>query len=256
MLKKELRVFHTTNWFTPVTSIIEVLIIGGGGGGGYGGCPGLSMYNGQHTDDLRGGDGGGAGQAIYLNDYKVKPGVPIKIVIGCGGTGGSLLSVATCGQRSCFGDLTADGGPCGESLQRLTGGSGGNGLNGKGLNSSDTNGANGGEAKTYFKNSFILGGGGGGGARNGIGGSGGSELGGAGGNTPDGNGGNGAVNTGSGGGGGAYNGNGGNGGSGIIVLSWNVLPVTYQPPDQSLTVAQNLTVDVIYTNNNQAIFGA
>jgi hypothetical protein len=51
MFLKELRVFNEViNWFTPVTDTVEVLILGGGGGGGYGGCPGLSMYNGQAAD--------------------------------------------------------------------------------------------------------------------------------------------------------------------------------------------------------------
>jgi hypothetical protein len=120
-----------------VTSLTEVLVVGGGGGGGGG-------WNGTNA-----GGGAGAGGLIFFPCYPVTPGGTITITVGCGGpnvnpggASGPGESPGINGQNSVFGApgdpgfsptsavLTAQGGGAGgggTSNPGFQGGSGGGG---------------------------------------------------------------------------------------------------------------------------------
>jgi prepilin-type N-terminal cleavage/methylation domain-containing protein len=144
----------TTTWTVPDgVNWVEVLVVAGGGGGG-----------GQD-----GGGGGGAGGVIHQTGYGVTPGSSISLSIGAGGTGGGPWGpVATNGENSVFGTLTAIGGGACPALARgVNGNSGGSGGGGSGSDDSEIIGSGGaatpgqgnigGAGGVYF-----LGGGGGG----------------------------------------------------------------------------------------------
>jgi len=138
---------------------VEVLVVAGGGGGGH-----------QH-----GGGGGGGGGVIYRSNYSVTPGTSISLSVGAGGVGGS--SLATNGQNSTFGVLTAIGGGYGgsESAQQ-SGNSGGSGGGGSGFSTPTSGGSGtagqgfrGGDGASRADAGAVYGSGGGGGGAGGPG---------------------------------------------------------------------------------------
>ncbi len=130
-----------TTWVVPcgVTNI-EFLVVAGGGSGNS-----IS--------------GGGAGGLIYNSSLTVIPGSSYSVIVGAGGTGGSLVNN---GSDSQFGSYIAKGGGAGgASIAGGTGGSGGGsygGTFGLGTCGQGNNGGVGGGGAPYY------GGGGGGGA--------------------------------------------------------------------------------------------
>jgi hypothetical protein len=96
-------------WTPNFTGTVDVLVVGGGGGGGY-----------------QVGGGGGAGGLIYRSGLSVTSGSGINWYVGEGGRGGGWAGqgepnngpdnlVATGGQDSYFGSLTAKGGGAGSN---------------------------------------------------------------------------------------------------------------------------------------------
>ncbi|MEI6580802.1 MAG: glycine-rich domain-containing protein [bacterium] len=131
---------------SPAFSTVKVLAIGGGGGGSNGG------YNG-------GEGGGGAGGYQYNSAYTVTPGT-YSVTVGTGG------AVATKGNDSKFGTITATGG--GAGVPNNTGGNGGSGAGGSCPGSSGnksggtgSQGYNGGSSYTNSSSNWSGGGGGG-----------------------------------------------------------------------------------------------
>jgi len=93
-----------------ITTLSEVLVIGGGGGGG---TAAPTPQPGQ-----TGGGGGGAGGLIYMPNYPVTPGGTITVTVGCGGGQGSN------GQQTTFGSPGDPGLACGGVLLAKEGGAG------------------------------------------------------------------------------------------------------------------------------------
>lgn len=230
---------------------LEHLVVAGGGGGSAG------------ATTSRGGGGGGAGGYRTASAFSVLTGAKYPVVVGAGGTAGTLSG--TKGNDSVFYNVISTGGGQGNRSNTLVGAAGSPGGSGGGASSitsatyiapgplpgdgntpatSPSQGNRGG-----FTSAASVGGGGGGGATSvgqdntsGTGGAGGTgasnsitgsavtyATGGAGGNNAGGAAGAvGAANTGNGGGGGqagATPGNGGAGGSGVVVLK---VPSTFQ----------------------------
>ncbi len=99
------------NWTPPAgVTTVDVLVVAGGGGGGA---------------DAAGGGGGGG--VIYEQARPVSG--TISLSVGAGGVGGrnSTSTVATSGENSTFGTLTAIGGGRGGSYRGGNGASGGSG---------------------------------------------------------------------------------------------------------------------------------
>jgi hypothetical protein len=92
---------------------VDVLVVAGGGGGASGGPTGAGAG--------AGAGGGGAGGLIFRPGFPVTPGGTVSVTVGCGG------GIATTGQDSVFGTLTAKGGGQGGPVPRGSGGSGGSG---------------------------------------------------------------------------------------------------------------------------------
>jgi hypothetical protein len=92
---------------------VDVLVVAGGGGGASGGPTGAGAG--------AGAGGGGAGGLIFRPGFPVTPGGTVSVTVGCGG------GIATIGQDSVFGTLTAKGGGQGGPVPRGSGGSGGSG---------------------------------------------------------------------------------------------------------------------------------
>jgi hypothetical protein len=110
-----------------VTSLNEVLVVGGGGGGGGG-------WNGTNA-----GGGAGAGGLIFFPEYPVTPGGTITVTVGCGGpsdnpggASGPGESPGICGQASTFGSPGDPGLGTGGVLNAVGGGAGGGGTSNQG----------------------------------------------------------------------------------------------------------------------------
>ncbi|MCH7415841.1 DUF11 domain-containing protein [Belliella sp. R4-6] len=139
---------------------VDVLIVAGGGGGA-----GNSAFN------SAGGGGGGAGGLIYREGYSVTPGSNISVIVGAGGNGINVPSIAAGnGGNSVFDGLVALGGgggiitPANNNTPANNGGSGGGGRqNPAGLGLQPTS-ASGGFGNNGARNSNDNGGAGGGGA--------------------------------------------------------------------------------------------
>jgi hypothetical protein len=98
-----------------VTSLSEVLVVGGGG-------PGAS------ASSATGSGGGGAGGLIFMPEYPVTPGGTVTVTVGEGGDshrGSCGQPEGTAGQDSVFGTLTAKGGGYGGGGPGGVGGSSG-----------------------------------------------------------------------------------------------------------------------------------
>jgi hypothetical protein len=98
-----------------VTSLSEVLVVGGGG-------PGAS------ASSATGSGGGGAGGLIFMPEYPVTPGGTVTVTVGEGGDshrGACGSPEGTAGQDSVFGTLTAKGGGYGGGGPGGVGGSSG-----------------------------------------------------------------------------------------------------------------------------------
>jgi len=105
----------------PSITQVEVLVVGGGGGGGR-----------HFTIGNRGGGGGGAGGLIFSSSFNVTPLSTLDVVVGAGGNGGTTgfpNCTGSNGQNSQFGTLVAfgggGGGPAG--VASGTGSNGGSG---------------------------------------------------------------------------------------------------------------------------------
>lgn len=143
-------------WPVPagVTSLTEVLVIGGGAGGGGAGIYGWP------------GGGGGAGQRRSLTNVSVSPGGSISYSVGAGGAGGALgANQGADGGATTFGTTVAPGGGGGgaNTIGR-NGGSGGGGSGGNrngGVAADATYGNNGGKSTPFSTPPYHGGGGGG-----------------------------------------------------------------------------------------------
>ena len=242
--------YNGSSWkpTTPVTILVENLVIAGGGhgvagnggGGGAGGYRASTIIMEPSTDYTVTVGAGGATNGTKGNSSVLSN------VISLGGgsypntgsphttSNGSGAGGSGQGSPSSGGAGTAGQGNNGGSGHGSSGGGGGGGGAGAAgsNNSGSTGGAGGaGLASTITGSSITRAGGGGGGGRDsssgGAGGSGGGSAGGAGSNNGAAS--SGTVNTGGGGGGGGgtccqFNGNGGAGGSGIVIIKY---PDTY-----------------------------
>lgn len=222
--------------FSPLTSKIDVFVVGGGGGGaGNTSEPSLTALG-----------GGGGGYTATQFDITVTPDKPYNVFIGSGGTGASrYANTGGSGGTTSFMDVSAKGGNGGTRFNGGDGGSGG-GTPGDG-NAASYNGGNGGyngsngyrydgtlnggagqgtSTRAFGTGGYYAGGGGGSAGRaSGDGGAGGAGGGGNGGRDTHPNGYDGTPNTGGGGGaGGNYTsygysgGAGGAGGSGVVLI--------------------------------------
>ena len=150
-----------------VTSI-DAIAIGAGGGGG--GCSAAANASGA---------GGGGGALSYSNAIAVTPGETLTVVVGAGGTNGSVTGTAGGAggdsyiQRSATDLLLAKGGSGGlGNVSNLTGGGGAGGVAASGVGDTKNSGGAGGARATNDR------GGGGGGAAgySGTGGAGGTST--------------------------------------------------------------------------------
>lgn len=104
------------------TSIVAIIIAGGGGGGAGGRTSGT--YNDTSSAGGNGGNGGWAGSIVVTPEISVTKGTGYPIVVGEGGSGGSVESSARKGSSSSAFNNTATGGNYGGQGTGGTGGSG------------------------------------------------------------------------------------------------------------------------------------
>jgi hypothetical protein len=107
----------------PSITQVEVLVVGGGGGGGR-----------NTIVQNRGGGGGGAGGLIFSSSFTITPLTTLDVVVGAGGIGGKATfpnCTGSNGENSQFGTLVAFGGGGGGPAQ-VTSGTGSNGGSGGG----------------------------------------------------------------------------------------------------------------------------
>ena len=253
------------NWTVPTDA--DYLIVetyGGGGGGGRS----TAYYTGT------GGGGGGAySRSVFLfsagNVYPIKPGDPVRITVGSGGTGGSGTAIQKTGGVSSFSfwdtntnqyiDLVRAVGGTGVSNGSATGGSGGSAIAGEGdIKNDGGDGAD--RVDTWIQFGPYSGGGGAGAGPSGDGGDAQDMQGGisAGNGNPNGNGGDGrgflsfgSGRSGEGYGGGGSGGrrwwsnvNGGNGANGAVIIKFeNIEPCNIE--ESSLFSQSSIIPEII-----------
>jgi hypothetical protein len=146
--------FHLDSYSSSIQTYIVQLLVIGGGGSGMG-----------RTYDASSGDGGSAGQLIYLTSHSINTGV-YQVIVGNGGE--KKIGWYSNGNASSINNIVATGGTGGQSRSSVNATSGGNGAGGPGegpyTNWNNGHSGNGGPGLQIplFSNKYFCGGGGGG----------------------------------------------------------------------------------------------